>query len=616
MAGKEFPLSIVLRTIDKSTAVFRKVAGEADKLSGRLGKIGKSATAAGKSLTAGLTLPIVGLGVAGVKSMMEFEQGMSNVSTLIDTNAESMDKMSAEVLEVAKRTPVALSELTSALFDLRSGGIEAGDAMNVLEKSAQLGSAGLGTTAEAANLVTGAINAFKLEGDEADRVYDTIFKTTKNGITTIAGLSQGFGAVAGSVASSGVKLDEYLAAVSALTTTTLPASVAHTQLGTAIGKLSKPTKQVKAVMKTLGVKDMKELIKNSGGLVGAFKKLDDALEGNEGKMRALVGSKEAYAAVSGLLGQQNDKFTGTLHNMRNEADEFTEAAKKQNETTQAQWQRTKNSLNAAAITMGQTLAPAFEKISKKVIALANWFSGLDSSTKEWIVQIAAVVAVIGPALLIFGKLASVLGIVTTAVRVLTLALLANPIGLIITAVAALIAIFWKVGQALAEVAASWELVKDFFGELWDDMTSAVRSAWEPIAGFFTELWDDITGIFERAWEFISDIVDKVKAAVDFVVESAGAVADFAGDVVDSVGDAASGAVEAVGDFFGFGGDGPQPIAGINQATAVAGQPGAGGKSETAVKVSFDNLPRGARVEQSGAPLDLLSTGFQMLGLDG
>ena len=99
--------------------------------------------------------------------------------------------MQKSVLDLGKRVPVSLDDLASALYDIRSAGISAGDAMGVLEGSAKLAVAGLGTTKEAANIVTSAINAFGLKGKDQANVYNTFFETVKNGKTTISELSQG-----------------------------------------------------------------------------------------------------------------------------------------------------------------------------------------------------------------------------------------------------------------------------------------------------------------------------------------------------------------------------------------------------------------------------------------
>jgi len=101
--------------------------------------------------------------------MQQLSKSERAVSTVVDTNVESMDAMKNAVLDIAKKTPVALSDLTSALYDIRSAGISASMSMDVLEKSAQLGIAGLGSTAEAVDIVTSAINAFRLKGEDAEK---------------------------------------------------------------------------------------------------------------------------------------------------------------------------------------------------------------------------------------------------------------------------------------------------------------------------------------------------------------------------------------------------------------------------------------------------------------
>ena len=117
----------------------------------------------------------LGVGGASAKMAADFEKSMSNVSTLIDTNVESMEDMEKSVIDISKRTPVALGDLTSALYDVRSAGIDAVDAMEVLENSAVLATTGLGTTKEATNVLTSAINAFGLDAKDSNQVADVFF---------------------------------------------------------------------------------------------------------------------------------------------------------------------------------------------------------------------------------------------------------------------------------------------------------------------------------------------------------------------------------------------------------------------------------------------------------
>ena len=348
-------MSKVIRdAVKTSNSEFDKMQNKIKNLASDLEKVGKAATIVGGSLMA--------FSAANLKLAADFSAGMTNVSTLIDTNVENFDAMKEEVLQIAKRTPVALDGLTSALYDIRSAGISANMQFEVLEKSAQLGLTGLGSTSEAVDLVTSSLNAFNLKGKEAEKLYDTIFKTVKFGKTTISGIAQGFGSVAGTVAASNIKLDDYLAAVAALTTTGQPAAQAHHQLKAAIAGMLRETDDSKKVFNTLGVKSFKELIQKSGGMVNAFKAITNCVGGNESAILSLFGSTMAYNAVLGLTTKQNKAYVETLNSMRYGTSLIDEGYQKQYNTEHAMMQRLKNMSQVIGIQLGEALAPAFGKV--------------------------------------------------------------------------------------------------------------------------------------------------------------------------------------------------------------------------------------------------------------
>jgi len=328
---------------------------------------------------------------APIEAAKKFEAEMSNVSTLIDTNVESMDSMGNEVLKIARRTPVALSELTSSLYDIRSAGIQASDAMGVLEGSARLAVSGLGTTKEATDLVTSAINAFSLEGKEQKEIYDQIFTAVKNGKTTISALAQGFGAVAGTVANAGIKIDEYLSSVAALTTSGLPAAQAHTQIRAAIAGLTRETKLSQKIFKNLGAKSFKDLIKKSGGVVEAFKKIKEQTK-NDAELLKLVGSVEAYNAIIGLTGKNNAAFVDTLNDMRDGVSNVDAAFEKQAMTNERQLQSFKNNIEEMSIALGQALLPSANKLMQALIPLINAIADFAKNNPELAATLVKVAA--------------------------------------------------------------------------------------------------------------------------------------------------------------------------------------------------------------------------------
>lgn len=412
---------VLCDAVHKSNEEFDKMQNKIQTLSSKLEGFGKVATIVGGSLTA--------IGAANLKLAADFSAGMTNIATLIDTNVENFEEMKEEVLQIAKRTPVALDGLTSALYDIRSAGIDASRQFEVLEKSAQLGLTGLGSTSEAVDLVTSSLNAFNLKGEEAERVYDTIFKTVKYGKTTISGIAQGFGSVAGTIAASNIQLDDYLAAVAALTTTGQPAAQAHHQLKAAIAGMLRTSDDTKKVFDALHVKSFKELIEKSGGMVNAFKAVTDCVGGNESAILSLFGSTMAYNAVLGLTTKQNKTYTETLASMRSGISAIDEGYQKQYNTEHAMMQRMKNMSQVIGIQLGEALAPAFGKILDFGQLTLNLLDKMSPQMKSFIAisvaGIGGLATSIGVACLMGSKLLSFYGNFLTKARELSPVLVQN-----------------------------------------------------------------------------------------------------------------------------------------------------------------------------------------------
>ena len=338
---------VVRQAVRSSDADFEKLQRSLKDTAAGFDDFGKKAGVAGGALTAvsGLNAKLAG----------DFEEGINNVSTLIDTNVESLADMSNEVLNIGKNSPKTISDLTEGLYSIRSAGIAASDQFDVLRGSEKLAVAGLATTAEAVDIATSAINAFQLKGQDSVKMYDMLFKVVKYGKTNISEFAQGFGSVAGVVASADIKLDEYSAAVAAMTTTGVKANIAHTQMKAVIAGLSRATDDQVEIFNKLGAKSFKDLIAKSGGMVNALGKIKTAVGGNEAKIISLVGSVEAYNAVMSLTGATNAVYLQTLDDMRNGADSLTEAYAKQTAGFNMQLKIIGNQFQALGIKFGTGL---------------------------------------------------------------------------------------------------------------------------------------------------------------------------------------------------------------------------------------------------------------------
>lgn len=384
-----------------------------------------------------------------------FEKLMSDVSTLIDTNTEDMGKMTKQIKNMALVTGQPIEQLATGLYDVRSAGISAGDAMGFLQKSAQLALAGKGTTQQAVKMMASAKNAFGLTGQELEKLSDVIFKTVDAGITDIAQLSQGFGGVAPIVANAGVKIDELMASVGALTAQGVPASEVYTQLKAVISGFTRQNTTAMKAFRKYGAKNFKEFVQKSGGLIQALENAKVALKGNDKAMLDMLGSTEALSAMQALTGKANMKYKDTLDAMRLGSNEVNKAFKKQMKTAYAMSQTLSNANKILMIQLGRYLVPLVSALTVALKGLADGFAfASEKAPMLTNILVYGALALIGlkvavvAFVFVAGQLAGAFSMLVTgalafktALHVLAVAMSLNPVGAIITALKVLVGIF-------------------------------------------------------------------------------------------------------------------------------------------------------------------------------
>lgn len=464
--SKKYVVPSIFTAVDKFSGPVNKMSKNAESSMARMErkfrKVGDRAFSVSRQ-SAMMGAAIIGPMGLMANSAVKFEEKMSNVSTLIDTTQEDMSKMGEEVLKLSKRLPVPIDELTTSLYDIRSAGISAGDAMSTLETSGRLATAGLSTVTEATNIQTSAMNAFKTEGLTAAQTADILFKTVKAGKTTISELSTGFGATASIIQSANVRLADFQAATAALTTTGTPATQAQTQLRASIVALQKPTQEMQKVFKALGVTTDKELIAKYGDLGSSFDAINNKVTELGLNTAKTWSSTEALAAVTSITGATNETYVKTLDDMVNGSDALNEAYDKQAKTGKNSMQIAKNNMQALSITLGTTLIPIINDLVSAVTPVIEKFSTWVSENRGTVKTIMKVAAVVGGLALAVSAVSLVVGVATKAFAIYkygvigfnavvkaariaqiawNAAMAANPIGLFIgVAVAAAAAVY-------------------------------------------------------------------------------------------------------------------------------------------------------------------------------
>lgn len=359
----------------------------------------------------------VGIGLA-VNEAGKFEKAMSNVSTLTKNTPEEMKVMGKSVMEMGRVIQKPLSELTEGLYDVVSAGIESSQQLRVLKASGVLAVAGLGTTKEAVNITTSALNAFGAEAGTAEEVTNKLMKTVLFGKTTVSGIAESFGTFASIMKNSNVSLDEYLASASALTTTGMSMSRAQTQVSSATLALIKPNKKMEEIYARLGERST-TIIKNSGGLVGALKKVKTQAEIMGLDLAKVMGRKEGLSAILALLGSQEGKFKQIMEDMASGSDTIGDAFAKQSKTFASGFQLMKNKLTILGIVIGEQLMPRITElitsVSGTIEGIGKWaennkaLSGTLLTMAIWLLKVGVALKVLSFLYLGFAR---ILGIVT------------------------------------------------------------------------------------------------------------------------------------------------------------------------------------------------------------
>lgn len=184
----------------------------------------------------------------------------------------------------------------------------------------------------------------------------------------------------------------------------------------------------------------------------------------------------------------------------------------------------KESLKELASTFGQQLLPIITPIIQKITDLIKWFGGLDTGTQTVILTVLGFIAAIGP---IAGLISSISTVITflssTVIPALSGALsflAANPIVLVIAAIAAAIAIIttlWNHCEAFRNaVIQIWEGIKSVFQGFSDWLDSVFATDWSEKFGAFGEIlnaffrnvqniWNSIKSVFSGIIDFIKNV---------------------------------------------------------------------------------------------------------------
>lgn len=394
-------------------------ASEADRISKNLegtARVGEKLSKAGDVLMKGLTLPIVGAGVASAKMAVNFESDFAKVSTLLDSNIVDFGKYKGEILDASSESKVAVGEFSEAVYSSISAGVDQTKAIDFTTEAMKLAKGGFTDGAKAVDVLTTAINGYGMQAEDVTKISDMLITTQNLGKTTVDELASSMGTVIPVADSVNFGMEELSASYAQLTKNGIATAESGTYLKSMLSELGKSGSITDKVLRDLTGKGFAELKAEGIPTADILKMISDVAAQDGKSLKDMFGSVEAGSAALVLAKGDGSEYNEMLQAMGQSAGATQEAFEKMDATPAEKMKGALNELKNSAIKFGEAFVPVIEKaagiISKAADAFSNLSEEQQTNALKWGAVLAAtgpVVKTLGGAVSVFAKLAPLIG---------------------------------------------------------------------------------------------------------------------------------------------------------------------------------------------------------------
>ena len=577
--------------------------------------LGKAAIDAWKDMDEGVDTIIKKTGLTG-EAAKEMEQSFANVSKTILADSSDIGKAMGELNTRFGYTGQQLEDATVAF--LKFADVTGADATDAVADVAK------------------ALTAAGKDLDDYQQILDALTVAGQKSGVSVTKVADGLTKYGAQTRALGLDIEEVIALFAQFELAGVNTEAALAGLTKATGKWQKEGKDAGA-----------ELTKT----VEAIRTASDA-------------SKAAEIAIEAFGNKAGPELADAIQSGRFAFDEFTAAVKDSAGAVDRTFEETQDAPDKLALAVkglktdlaqtanelltefGPDIEDAIESIGKTlkddiipaVKDVINWVKRNKTMLLTTLGSLAAglvalnVVHVISGLVTAFKAFKAAQEGATVAQWLLNAAMSANPIGLVVAAITALVAAFvilWNKSEAFREFfIGMWEAIKEtvgdiceaiggFFSDLWEGIETGATAAWEwisdvftgaakwfdekviePITGFFSDLWDGIEGTAEEAWGIVTGIWDGITGFFSDIWEGIKKVfepvKDFFKDVFEGAKEIISNIWESVSEIvkkpINFLIDGLNAFIGaLNKIEIPDWVPGVGGKG-----INIPKIPKLAR----------------------
>lgn len=573
LQSERVQLGTLRKSLGEAGVSTRSLAADQEKLAAKIEKARAAQAKLGKALGArreidnqkssigsamiGMAAPALAV-AAPFQVAAGFEQAMAEVKAVSGATGQDLEALTATAKHLGSTTSFSAREAAAGMKYLAMAGFKTNETVAAMPGVLDLARAGSTDLAEASDIASDMLSAFRLEASDMGMLGDVLAKTFTTSNTTLVQLGEAMKFVAPAAASAGVSLQETAAMAGLLGDVGIKGSMAGTALRAAVLRLSAPPKMAAKSLSELNVAT-KDAEGNLRSVPEIFADIAHAMDGMGSGDRLehikKIFGVEASSAMAELMDKTSSgEIIQKIRLVTDSKGASREIAKEMENTTMGTMRAFSSALEGLQISAATLFLPA-------VKGAAQWLTSVTAATTALTEKfpvatkivgglaagfVAARVAVLGMKFVamslrgfwldikiaygwikalefqtiratIAEKIRAVVTKVSAAAQWTWNAALAAPAFVLAKARVVGLAVAQKAGVAATGLmtAAQWALnvalnanpiglVVAGVGALAAG-AYLVYKKWEPIKAFFAQLWEKIKGMFEAAGKLFKKI---------------------------------------------------------------------------------------------------------------
>jgi TP901 family phage tail tape measure protein len=373
----------------------------------------------GGLLSKNVTLPIVGVGAAAVKTATDFEAGMSEVKAISGATGSEFDALRDKAIEMGAKTKFSASDSADAFKYMAMAGWDASQMMDGIAGIMDLAAASGEDLATTSDIVTDALTAFGLQASDSAHFADVLAQASSKSNTNVGLMGETFKYVAPVAGALGYSIEDTAVAIGLMANSGIKGSQAGTALRSTITRLAKPVGEAKDAVEELGISitnadgTMKPL---SQTMVELREKFAGLTEEQKAQYAAMLAGQEGMSGLLAIVNASDEDFQKLTDEINNANGAAEDMASVMMDNTAGAVEQLKGALESAGILIGEKLTPYIRKLAEWITGLVEKFNSLSEEEQDQIVKFGLILAAIGPVLLILAKVISVVSTVVKAFK--------------------------------------------------------------------------------------------------------------------------------------------------------------------------------------------------------